>query len=63
VSWRVSAKSAIVIPAGAVNVVVPVAPIGTRAPAPTALPIVALPGQDSSALMPVAPTLFHDRLS
>ena len=58
-----SVKSAIVIPVGAVKVVVPVAPSGTRAPPPTALPIVALPGQVSSALMPVSRTLFHDRLS
>ena len=58
-----SVKSAIVIPAGAVKVVLPAAPSGTRAPPPTALPIVALVVQRSSAPMPVAPTLFHDRLS
>ena len=58
-----SVKSAIDIPAGAVKVVVPAAPSGTRSPPPTALPIELLPGQLSSALMPLSRTLFHDRLS
>ena len=58
-----SVKSAIVIPDGAVNVVEPAAPSGTRAPPPTALPIVLVPGHDSSAEMPVARTLSHERLS
>ena len=57
-----SAKSAIVIPDGAVNAVEP-APSGTRAPPPTALPIVLVPGHVSSAEMPMARTLSHDRLS
>jgi hypothetical protein len=34
-----------------------------RAPEPTALPIVVLPGQLSSELIPESRTLFHDRLS
>ena len=57
-----SEKSAIVIPLGARNVVVPVPPSGTRAPLPTRLPIGSLPSQDSSLAMPVAATPSHEWL-
>jgi hypothetical protein len=58
----VSEKSAIVIPLGAVKVVVPVAPSGARAPPPTRLPIGSLPSHPSSRAMPVAATPVHEWL-
>ena len=57
-----SVKSAIVIPDGAVNVSLAVAPSATRAPPPTRRPIGSLPWQAVSAEIPPAPAAVHEWL-